>query len=132
MKTKKLKNLKRRWRKLEPGQRSTFRLLLGIMIGYAILSFFSPQIITDLIWVVTITCLLWLRIAHVRISHYYGYLKGRYRQKEMDRREIFEVRSQHCNLRFAFDKLKYSHEKLKTKYNKLKRSKTIKKQENEQ
>ena len=104
---KKLKNLKRRWRKIEKGDRTFYR-------GQAIIIAFN---------------LYSMELRRRRVERYIYYFKGRWRQIDLDNVKLARAAS----LRLQYDILKSDHNKLQCDYHQLKKSiNPKKKKRNEQ
>lgn len=126
---KKLKNLKRRWRKIEKGDRIFYRgQAIIIAFNLLILPFAWTAILT-LFWVGLLTYFYSMELRRRRVERYIYYFKGRWRQIDLDNVKLARAAS----LRLQYDILKSDHNKLQCDYHRLKKSiNPKKKKRNEQ
>lgn len=126
---KKLKNLKRRWRKIEKGDRMFYRgQAIIIAFNLLILPFAWTAILT-LFWVGLLTYFYSMELRRRRVERYIYYFKGRWRQIDLDNVKLARAAS----LRLQYDILKSDHNKLQCDYHQLKKNiNPKKKKRNEQ
>lgn len=126
---KKLKNLKRRWRKIEKGDRIFYRgQAIIIAFNLLILPFTWTAILT-LFWVGLLTYFYSMELRRRRVERYIYYFKGRWRQIDLDNVKL----ARSASLRLQYDILKSDHNKLQCDYHRLKKSiNPKKKKRNEQ
>lgn len=126
---KKLKNLKRRWRKIEKGDRIFYRgQAIIIAFNLLILPFAWTAILT-LFWVGLLTYFYSMELRRRRVERYIYYFKGRWRQIDLDNVKLARAAS----LRLQYDILKSDHNKLQCDYHQLKKNiNPKKKKRNEQ
>lgn len=135
---KKLKNLKRRWRKIGKGDRIFYRgQAIIIAFNLLILPFAWTAILT-LFWVGLLTYFYSMELRRRRVERYIYYFKGRWRQIDLDNKHVAEasaIKSEYCRLRSNYNKLKYECNQLKKSFCDIQNKKSInpkKKKRNEQ
>ena len=126
---KKLKNLKRRWRKIEKGDRIFYRGQAIIIAFNLLILPFAWTAIFTLFWVGLLTYFYSMELRRRRVERYIYYFKGRWRQIDLDNVKLARAAS----LRLQYDILKSDHNKLQCDYHQLKKSiNPKKKKRNEQ
>lgn len=119
---KKLKAMKRRWRKLHRMDRRFFRLMGAFTLLYLLLLPVSLAFLGNLIWTISLIVLQYFSIATRRNRQYVYWLKGCLHQSGADwtrhRRTMYEK----AELKFKYDRLNSDYKKLEYDYNQLKKS----------
>lgn len=115
---KKLKNLKRRWRKIEKGDRIFYRGQAIIIAFNLLILPFAWTAIFTLFWVGLLTYFYSMELRRRRAEQYIYYFKGRWRQIDLDKVKLVRAAS----LRLQYDRLQSDHNKLQCDYHRLKKS----------
>lgn len=125
---KKLKNIKRRWRKIKKGDRMFYRgQAIVIAFNLLILPFTWTAIFT-LVWLGLLTFVYSTELARRRVEQYIYYHKGRWRQIDLDNKHVAEasaIKSEYCRLRSNYNKLKYDYNQLKKSFCDIQNKKSI-------
>ena len=61
-------------------------------------------------------------MSRIRVRKYQSYRKGKIRQNELDRDEIWELRQENVHIKFKYDRLHSDYKKLEYDYHQLKKS----------
>lgn len=115
---KKLKNLKRRWRKIGKPNRTFYR---GMTIIAGINILLIPVIsnaATNVMWILFVMIMYSTEFVRRRRTQYVWYRKGRRRQASLDDRYVMEA----ANVKIKYIRLNSDYRKLKYECNQLKKS----------
>lgn len=125
---KKLKNLKRRWRKLKRSQRQCYRFWTGLLVFNYLIGFVNSTGLINAIWMAGFMWLYTQGIILSRRTAYRYYHKGRWRQIDLDNKHVAEasaIKSEYYRLRSNYNKLKYECNQLKKSFCDIQNKKTI-------
>lgn len=115
---KKLKNLKRRWRKIGKGDRIFYRGQ-AIVIAFNLLILpFTWTAIASLFWVGLLVFVYSMELARRRVVQYLYYHKGRWRQIDLDNVKLAKA----DGIKHLYDRLHSDYRKLEYDYHQLKKS----------
>lgn len=119
---KKLKAMKRRWRKLHQMDRRFFRLIGAFSILYLLLLPLSLAFLPCLAWMMTLILLQCFNIGTRRNRQYVYYLKGMIRQEQIDWFANIKTRFDNAELSARLKQLHSGYKKLEYDYNQLKKN----------
>lgn len=115
--------LKRRWKKMDRYDQAYFKVDFVLLIaGLALLIFGRGVGFTLMCWMFSNILLRTAYMSRIRARKYQSYRKGQIRQNELDRDEIWELRSENVNIKFKYDRLHSDYKKLEYDYHQLKKS----------
>ena len=119
---KKWKALKRRWKKLEKGDRGMFQVYGWYAVLMIALSFASVGFIVNAFWSLVVMIFAGFYIARRRLDQYRYYLKGSIHQEKQDWIKYARTRYENVELGFKLKQLNSDYKKLEYDYNQLKKS----------
>lgn len=119
---KKLKAMKRRWRKLLRTDRQFFRLTGAFLVLYLMLLPLSITFLGNIIWMIGLITLHYIHIGIRRNRQYVYWQRGRMKQLALDWEKARKMRYENAELRFKNDRLNSDYKKLEYDYNQLKKS----------
>lgn len=124
---KKLKNLKRRWRKIRKGDRIFYRGQAIIIALNLLLLPFTWTAICSFLWVGLLTYVYSMELSRRRVCQWIYYHIGRRRKIYLDKyvAEASAIKSEHCRLRSNYNKLKYECNQLKKSFCDIQNKKSI-------
>ena len=114
--------LKRRWKKLEKGDRGMFQVYGWYAVLMSALSFVSVEFIVNAFWSLVVMFFAGFYIARRRLYQYRYFLKGRIRQEKLDWIKYTRTRFENAELGFKLKQLNSDYKKLEYDYNQLKKS----------
>ena len=114
--------LKRRWKKLEKGDRGMFQVYGWYAVLMIALSFASIEFIMNAFWSLVVMFFAGFYIARRRLDQYRYYLKGSIHQEKQDWIKYARTRYENVELGFKLKQLNSDYKKLEYDYNQLKKS----------
>lgn len=115
--------LKRRWKKMDRYDQAYFKVDFVILIAGLVLLIFGRGVgFTLMCWMFSNICLRTAYMSRIRTRKYQSYRRGKIRQNELDRDEIWELRSENVNIKFKYDRLNSDYKKLEYDYHQLKKN----------
>ena len=114
--------LKRRWKKLEKGDRGMFQIYGWYAVLMIALSFVSVEFIVDAFWSLAVIFFAGFYIARRRLEQYRYYLRGSIHQEKQDWKKYARTRYENAELGFKLKQLNSDYKKLEYDYNQLKKS----------
>lgn len=114
---KKLKAMKRRWRKLSKADRQYYRGQTFLVALNSLLLPFTWVAVFNFVWMGVLIMTYTNGLKNARRWKYIGYYEGRWRQIALNRVRLARAAS----LRLQYDRLYSDHSKLKYDYNQLKK-----------
>ena len=114
--------LKRRWKKLEKGDRGMFQVYGWYAVLMIALSFASAVFIINAFWSLVVMFFAGFYIARRRLDKYRYFLKGSIHQEEQDWIKYTRTRYENAELGFKLKQLHSDYKKLEYDYNQLKKS----------
>lgn len=115
---KKLKSLKRRWRKIGKVDRIFYRGQAIVFAFNLLILPFTWTAIAQLFWVGLLVFVYSMELARRRVERAFYYFKGRRRQATLDDRYVMEA----ANVKIKYIRLNSDYRKLEYDYNQLKKS----------
>lgn len=114
--------LKRKWKKLEKGDRGMFQIYGWYAVLMIALSFASVGFIVNAFWSLVVMIFAGFYIARRRLDQYRYYLKGGIHQEKQDWKKYARTRYENAELGFKLKQLNSDYKKLEYDYNQLKKS----------
>ena len=115
--------LKRRWKKMDRYDQAYFKVDFVILIAGLVLLIFGRGVgFTLMCWMFSNILLRTAYMSRIRVRKYQSYRKGKIRQNELDRDEIWELRQENVHIKFKYDRLHSDYKKLEYDYHQLKKS----------
>jgi hypothetical protein len=113
--------LKRRWKKLEKGDRGMFQVYGWYAALMIAMSFVSVEFIVNAFWSLVVMFFASFYIARRRLDQYKYFLKGSIRQDRLDWITYTRIRYENAELGFKLKQLNSDYKKLEYDYNQLKK-----------
>ena len=114
--------LKRKWKKLEKGDRGMFTVYGWYTLAMIACSFVVINMLINAVWAIILMFFTWVYIRHRRIMQYRYFHEGRYHQLLEDRVKTAQLREAVLEMNEIIRKQNSDYKKLEYDYNQLKKS----------